>query len=76
MSIADSPTKLLERLTYGRDLTGHDRRDLHRMVGWKTKKLWPYSFGPKPGEPGCYVPAETQRLFRAPERDDPTEAML
>lgn len=29
-----------------------------RMKGWRERKFWPGDWGPKPGEPGCWVPRE------------------
>ena len=53
-----------------KELEQHDSTMLHRMKFWKIKKWWPQSFGPRPGERGCAVPIETQRLFE-PEYDGP-----
>lgn len=78
MTVTDTATKQLERLTYGRDLTGHNRTYLNRMVMWKAKGFWRERFGPKPGEEGCYVPWATQALFDPPggPADDEQGGML
>jgi uncharacterized protein YdaU (DUF1376 family) len=32
-----------------------------RMKSWRDSEFWPSSWGPRPGEPGCFVPREFLR---------------